>query len=262
MRVLFIIPVLARCESDERLLKRCLESIKRHDPGMLPHTLIVEEFFSRGVSWVKDYGCQYFQKCTDPNYAASVNLGMRFAIVDEYSHVVTINQDVELVQSILPAFMRAFLYGDIVGGTLFYPSGRIQSASWFYSEDGDPLEIEKQYFQAEGDAWKGERYVGGITGALQGISLSMGLFYDEKFSLSYEDVSFCVEALLLGHRIFYTPSICAVHVESATRGYFVGEKELTSYKYYKKKHEGLDGETLNRIVEAYNKEHEQRLEQR
>lgn len=256
MRVLFIIPVLARCESDQRLLKRCLESIKKHDPGMLPHTLVVEEFFSDGMSWVKDYGCQYFQKCTDPSYAASVNIGMRFAICDKYTHVVTVNQDVEFTQSVLPAFMRGFLYGDIVGGTLFYPSGKIQSASWFYDDDLSPLEIEKQYFQEQGDAWKKERYVGGITGALQGISLSMGLFYDEKFSLSYEDVSFCIEALKAGHRIFYTPSICGVHVESATRGYFVGEKELKSYLYYKKKHAGLDGKTLNVLVDGYNKEHE------
>jgi len=257
-RVLFIIPVLARGMSDERLLKRCLESLRRHDPGMLPHTLIVEEFASIGVKWAEDYGCKYIHKHRGPSYSSSINVGIDYAIENGYTHAVTINQDIEFVKPVLAPFMRAFRYGDIVGGTLYYPTGRIQSAGWYYRSDALPLEHEKRLPSNSCGLYKKERFVGGITGALQGFSLECGR-YDEAFLLAYEDVWFCASNLLAGRRIFYTPTIEAVHVESATRGRFVGREEIQSVNHYLELTKDINGRSLNAIVDEYNKTHEQQL---
>lgn len=257
IRVLFIIPVLARARGDELLLKRCLESIKRHDPLMLAHTLIVEELASIGVRWCENYGCKYVQKTVEPSYSKSVNIGLEIARKHSYTHVVTINQDVELLAPILVPFIRAFKKADIAGGLLLYPSGKVQSAGWYYREpDCMPVEHEKgQYFdeQSQGLLCNKERFVGGVTGALQGFSLELGS-YDEDFGLSYEDVEFCIRALESGKKIFYTPTIRAVHCESATRGYFVGPVELRSYEKYFQIVKDKSAGALNEIVRLYNTE--------
>lgn len=236
------------------MLRRCLMSMKKFDPLMLVHTLVVEEFASSGVQWVCDFGCEYIHKHKAPGYASSINIGLGFARSKSYTHVVTINSDIEFTQSILVPFMRGFRYGEIVGGTLWYPSGKIQSAGWDYHDDCIPREFEKNLAFNTAEKFKEERYVGGITGALQGFSLECG-DYDEGYYLSYEDVDFCVTNLLQGKRIFYTPSISAVHVESATRGYFTGPGELKSLKKYLERTKEITGNTLNSIVDAYNKTH-------
>jgi GT2 family glycosyltransferase len=260
-RVLFIIPVLARGESDRRLLHRLLSSIKKFDPLMMPHTLVVEEFASVGVTdMCQSFGCTYIHKHLPPGYATSINLGIKFASEKNYTHVVTINSDIEFTKSLLVPIVRAFSYGDIIGGTLWYPTGKIQSAGWEYRDDCIPIETEKGVSFQSATLYKKERFVGGITGALQGFSLECGL-YDDKFFLSYEDVEFCVRNLLEGRKIFYTPTIEAVHVESATRGYFLGIGELKSFKRYSEivEEKNLTGTYLNSIVEEYNKVYERQM---
>jgi GT2 family glycosyltransferase len=257
IRVLFIIPVLARGVSDQRLLIRCLKSIQTFDPLMLAHTLIVEEAESLPVTWCKDVGCRHVKKMTAAGYSSSINIGIMNAAEHGYTHVVTINQDIEFVQPILVPFMRAFRYGDIAGGTLYYPTGKIQSAGWFYRDDGMPLEYEKYLHSLSAKEHERERFVGGITGALQGFSLSCG-YYDEKFDLGYEDVEFCLRNLQAGKKIFYTPTIRAVHVESAIRGSFPGEAEIASFDRYKSITDGTDFGAINQIFNSYNLEYEQR----
>lgn len=223
---------------------------------MLPHTLVVEEFASLGVRWCESYGCQYIHKHTPNGYSSSVNIGLKHAKEKGYTHVVTINQDIEMLAPVLVPFVRGFRLADIVGGTLFYPGGKIQSAGWFYRPDMCPLEYEKHKPQNSCELWKKERFVGGVTGALKGFSLELGL-YDESFPMSYEDVEYCIRALLADKKILYTPTISAVHHESAIRGRHVGEAELISFERYKEVTETVSAALLNAKVEAYNSGNEQ-----
>ena len=222
---------------------------------MLPHTLIVEEEISDKLLFLKDYGVKVVRKKGDCGYSTSINLGLQLAKKVGYTHVITVNSDIEFTQPFLVPFVRAFNYGDIVGGSLFFPGGRIQSAGWHYRDDGMPIEHEKGLFFNSAELYKKERFVGGITGALQGINLDCGE-YDEGYPLSYEDVDFCVRNLLLGRKIFYTPTISAIHYESATRGYTVGPKELASFQRYDKKIGKISMESLNSKVSGYNESYE------
>lgn len=225
---------------------------------MLEHTLLIEEFASIGVSDLAlAYKTSYIHKHKEPGYSSSVNIGITEAKAKKYTHVVTINQDIELTHSILVPFIRAFLHAQIVGGRLLYPDGTIQSAGWFYRDDMMPLEYEKKQYFSHAELSKKERFVGGVTGALQGFSLECG-YYDEGFSLSYEDVEFCLRNLQEGRKILYTPTIEAVHVESATRGYFVGPRELKSLERYKNIVKSLSSVAINAVFERYNSEYEQR----
>lgn len=222
---------------------------------MLPHTLVVEEFASLGATdLVHSKNALYIHKHKAPGYSSSINIGIGYALDHDYSHIVTINNDIELTSRILPQFMRGFRYADIVGGTLWYPSGRLQSASWSYREDCMPIETEKYLHFNSASRYKDERFVGGITGALQGFDLTLG-YYDEDYLLSYEDVDFCVRALMNDKKILYTPSISAVHVESSTRGNFLGQAELQSFNLYKKRLDewNITGGELNLKVEEQNK---------
>ena len=222
---------------------------------MLPHLLIIEEQISEQIDFYKDYGVRVIRKKGPCGYATSINKGLELAKKVGYTHVITVNSDIEFTQPFLVPFVRAFNYGDIVGGTLLYPSGKIQSAGWYYRDDGMPIEYEKGQYLNQAKEYKKERFVGGITGALQGINLECGL-YDEGYPLSYEDVDFCVRNILLGRKIFYTPTICAIHFESATRGYTVGPMELHSFKRYDKKIGKISMSALNGRIAEYNETHE------
>jgi GT2 family glycosyltransferase len=223
---------------------------------MLEHTLIVEEFASLGVLWATEYGCKHIHKHKPPGYSSSVNIGLEYAKEHGYTHVVTVNQDIEFTRPVLSAFIRGFRYGDIVGGLLYYPTGRIQSAGFWYRGDCLPVEYEKRLPANSARLYKEERFVGGVTGALQGFSLECGL-YDETFALGYEDVWFCIQALMADRKVFYTPTIEAVHVESATRGRFPTQAEISSLNRLEILSKDIDARVLNAKVGEYNKTHEQ-----
>ena len=55
---------------------------------------------------------------------------------------------------------------------------------------------------------------------------------DERYSMAYEDVDWCLRAWQAGFRVLYFPSAQLVHHESVTRGTEVGERERESQRLF------------------------------
>jgi O-antigen biosynthesis protein len=151
------------------------------------------------------------------NFAANLNAAARRADGD---FLLFLNDDTEVIT---PDWLES-LYQcarqpkvGAVGAKLLFPNGRLQHAGVALVE-GSP-----------GHPWYGETADSGptaprewlaVTGAClmtpRSLFLSCGGF-DERFSLNYNDVDYCMRLHELGWRILYTPHVELIHHEAMDR---------------------------------------------
>jgi GT2 family glycosyltransferase len=237
MKTMIAIPNYSKSLSDIRMLNRCIKSILQNESICADNDL-----------WIFDDGSPYLdldlithkrviRRSNNLGYSATINDALKTARKYCYSAVLTVNSDVELLSPFLNRLEKIMLFDPkiaVVGGLLLYPNGRVQSAGISLTEDGAPIEHSKNDIYAHTAATEVNqpRYMHIVTGALQLIRLDplqdIG-FYDTGFSMSYEDVEFCYRTWRQGYRVFYDPHVKAIHAESVSRGYHVGQRELSSY---------------------------------
>lgn len=237
MKTMIAIPNYSKSVSDIRMLNRCIKSIMQHEP-----------LASERDIWIFDDGSPFFdedlvickriiRRTTNLGYSTTINDALKTARNYYYGAVLTVNSDVELLSPFLSRLENVMMYDPkiaVIGGLLLYPNGRVQSAGVDITTEGTPIEFFKNEIYAHNAETNVNqpRYMHIVTGALQMIrlaSLSDIGFYDTGFSMSYEDVEFCYRTWREGHRVFYDPHVKAIHAESVTRGYHVGQRELSSY---------------------------------
>jgi GT2 family glycosyltransferase len=223
------------------MLNRCVKSLLQHEPTAGSDIWIFDDgspFFDEEIIFHK----RIIRREVNKGYSTTINQALKYARDYRYDAVVTINSDVELLRPFINRAHQVFNFDKqiaVIGGMLLYPNGRIQSAGIGLHDNGAPIEYNKNelFTQDIGGEVSQPKYVMGVTGAFQIIRVSalekIG-FYDEGFQMSYEDVEFCWRTWRNKFRCFYDPHIKAVHAESATRGYHVGERELSSLNHWLK----------------------------
>jgi GT2 family glycosyltransferase len=158
------------------------------------------------------------------NFSKACNLGVRRSSGDV---VLLLNNDIEIIDELWLVRMLQWLEVQgvgIVGPKLLYPDGRVNHggvaigvgglASQLFAGD---REYAESVFGPEG--WY--RNVSAVTGACllttRRLYESLGGL-DERFTLNYSDIDFCLRARAAGWRIVFTPDARLVHHESLTHG--------------------------------------------
>jgi GT2 family glycosyltransferase/glycosyltransferase involved in cell wall biosynthesis len=166
-------------------------------------------------------------------FAANVNRGLRAS--DPMHDVVVLNSDTEA----LPSWLECLQYAahrrediGIVGAQLQYPDGRIQFGGTVRNRDAPQWFDHRYRFKPAG--WGPADQTSpalAVTGACMYVRREVldrvGLL-DERYSMAYEDVDWCLRAWQAGFRVMYFPAAQLVHHESVTRGTELGERERTS----------------------------------
>jgi len=188
-------------------------------------------------------GAELVLASENAGFAAGVNRGL--ARAPEGDDVVVLNNDVIAHTGWLERLQRA-AYADervgIVGPKLLYPDGRIQSAGSYRNLD-QPEWFDHRYRSRAGDHGPaGVRWPAlGVTGACMYIKRAaldrIGSF-DAGFGMAYEDMDYCLRAWAAGHEVAYDPNPTLTHLEAATRGLEVGERELGSQRHFWEKWKG------------------------
>ncbi len=234
--------VIPTCEHLEDV-KRCVDSIRDRSVYKNYEILLVEnnsksaeirEYYRRvekeGVR-VVDYSAEHPSESF--NYSAVVNYGVSKATGD---YILLLNNDVEVISSTWMEEMLMYAQRQdvgAVGAKLYFPNGKIQHAGVIlglgahrsaghshYNQPGRALGYMGRLCYAQD--------MSAVTGACMMVKRSVyeavGGF-DESFSISLNDVDFCLKLRQKGLLNIFTPFAELTHYESASRGLdTVGEK--------------------------------------
>lgn len=172
----------------------------------------------------KDLRFDLHRKEENTGFSKTVNIGLRRAL-QEGRDAVLMNADVEITT---PGWLDRFRAttdpkyrkAAVVGALLLYPNGLIQHGGIYFSLVTRTFDHIYKY--GPGNLPEAlEKQVCPVTGALQFIRHStlekVGL-YDEKFSMGWEDVDYCIRVFLVGECCIYNPNVRAFHHEMMFRG--------------------------------------------
>lgn len=170
-------------------------------------------------------------------FAANVNRGISAA--DPGDDVVVLNSDVIPRKGWLACLQYEAWRGanvGIVGGKLLYPDGRIQFGGTIRNPDAPEWFDHRYRFR---EARYGPANTPGPVLAVTGACMYLkrpaieriGLL-DEGYPMGYEDVDYCLRAWQAGFRVLYAPEAELYHLESATRGTRVGDRERVSQRRF------------------------------
>lgn len=236
MKYAILIPHLYTGKNSCWLTEQCLKSIKKFEPKLLEHTMILDDGSSihgERTRWFhelqKRFPITVAFKRENTSYSDNLNIGIRLAQKYGYDAIVTLNNDVELktpFQEKATEIISAHPGVGIIGARLYYPNGKLQHQG-FTVNRGFAIHMHEA---GNFETTRPPGFMMGVTGAYQIIRLSKLGEYPTQYRLGYEDVAYCLRAWEKGVQVWYEPSIVAVHCESATRGSQVTEKELDSFK--------------------------------
>jgi O-antigen biosynthesis protein len=151
-------------------------------------------------------------------FAKTVNVGLKRAHL-EGRDAILVNADIYFHEE---GWLEEFQKGTefVRGARLYYPNGTIQHAGIYYSLIH--RDFNHIYRFAPGNFNKAlEPRICPVTGALQYITnecLDEVGYYDSKFSMSWEDVDYCLQVFNAGHKCEYMPKVEAIHHEGMFRG--------------------------------------------
>lgn len=241
-----LIPHYNVSEISEKLIRRCLKALQKFDSKQIPNTVIIDDHSPKDfepyskVLMNEFPGLRIFMKDSNTTYSDVINLGLEYADMQGYDILLTLNNDVEILNAygnIVSEFFTKIKDLMVLGGLLLYPTGKIQSAGFHSDVDARTwgfMEYEKNmYYGKDTPAAFATRFVEGVTGAMQFIRVKGAVDiggYSTKFKMAYEDVEFCLRAWKNNYKVLFSHQIKAIHSESATRGYLIGPKELQSLK--------------------------------
>lgn len=197
---------------------------------------IKEEF-----KWVK-----LIKSKENTGFARGNNLAMKQS---SNPYILLLNSDVYLEENSLYkalAYFRVNLNCDALGARLKYSDGRLQSSAgalpnplniifWILGLGGGFHPKNKRYFSKA-------HQVGWVMGAF--LMLKRQVFektggFDENLFMHMEEVEWCKRIKDLGHKIWYVPSVEAVHLHGASTNFDLSASflnELKGIKYYLQNH--------------------------
>lgn len=238
LRVAIVIPTRNGLD----VLRQCLSSIYERQPAnRTPADILVIDHESddpatlRYLAQESDAGRIRLASHVGPwNYSAINNAAIQNHVSGaDYTHVVLMNNDIELVtDDWLDRLAAQFSWGDVgvTGCCLLYPDGRVQHGGVVVGLTGaaDHSHRFEPFLQpGEGPRSPGHlsslvatRDYSAVTAALMMVPLPLfeavgGL--DEALAIGFNDTDFCLRIDALGYRSTYVGSVVAIHHESVTR---------------------------------------------
>jgi GT2 family glycosyltransferase len=175
---------------------------------------------------------------TNAGFAVNANRGI--AAADERQDVVVLNSDMVAHSR---GWLECLQFGTsrskdvgIVGARLLYADGRIQFAGTVRNL-GAPEWFDHRYrFRSAGfGPATVAQPVLAVSGACMYLTrelLNRVGSFDERYPMAYEDVDLCLRAWEAGMTVTYWPSAVLTHLESATRGTVVGDREKASQRAF------------------------------
>ncbi len=228
--------------NDYRVLGQCLRSLLRTTDPLRTDIVISDdaspsEEHQAFLDTLRYRHVRVVRRMENGGFAKAVNTGIQATAPD--TDVILLNSDTEAHGGWLEALLYATSQDGqvgIVGGKLLYPDQTIQSAGTFRN----PIEPDwfDHYYRFQPALFGPSNvpsYVFATTGACMLIRRqvleSVGLL-DERYSMAFEDVDFCLRAVQRGFRVLYYPHAVLMHHESLTRGRTVGPRELAAKQLF------------------------------
>ncbi len=243
--VTIVIPTRDRCD----LLERCLEALLLTVDWRHVKLLIVDDF-SRDEKTVRllrllptrrEFNCRVVRPSVDPmkpfNYSMLVNTALPHIDTPLILHL---NNDVDALR---PGWIEAmagwFAIAEVgvVGAKLVFPNNHLNHAGITVGPHHGLADVPLAGLDAESDDFfplhKLARDVSAVTGACMMTRTSLyrefGGFNETEFSVTYNDVDYCLRLQAAGHRIVYTPQAELWHWGSASRGTTYYESEHINF---------------------------------
>ena len=212
-------------------LKRCITSIRKSTYKNYEIIIVENNSESKDIheyyEELKDTGnVRIIERNKDFNYSEFNNAAVKEA-AGEY--IVLLNNDTEVIN---PEWMEEMLMYAVrddvgaVGARLFYPDGRLQHCFVITGIGEDRVAVHAGLGLAADDYGYLDRIgfvqnVNAVTAACLMVSKAVyeqvgGL--DEKLTVAYNDVDFCLALRKAGYYNVYTPYATMYHYESASRG--------------------------------------------
>ena len=218
------------------LLRKCIESLRRtvddhhvklviiDDKSVEPDTLAYfAELKERRI-----FGCKVVRNSHPHegfNYSRLMNIAIDHVDTEYLLHL---NNDIFATTPGWLEDMVGWLSVDgvgIVGAKLHYPDGRIQHAG-VVAGGADALPWEHFEGQQADDVGylalpHAARNVSAVTGACllttKSLYRALGGFDEERFSVEFNDIDFCLRAIARGERVVISPQATLTHVTGASR---------------------------------------------
>lgn len=201
---------------------KCIQSLLKQTYANF-HIILIEngsyDESAQKLSELKDERLTYIEESVNHGFTGGVNIGIRWAMNNNYDCVALLNNDAHTEPDWLEKLVGTMTRTDasIVTGLLLSDDGRfIDDAGDEYSTWGIPS------LRAEGKPASEAPESGPIFGATGGATLykislfeEIGLF-DEVFFAYNEDVDIDWRTQLAGHKVYYEKSAVAYHKHSAT----------------------------------------------
>ena len=243
--VTIVIPTRDRCD----LLERCLEALLLTVDWRHVKLLIVDDF-SRDHKTVRllsllpsrrEFNCRVVRPPVDPmrpfNYSTLVNSALPHV---DTPLVLHLNNDVDALR---PGWIEAmagwFSMADVgvVGAKLLFPNNHLNHAGIAVGPHHGLADVPLAGLPADSDDFyplhKLARDVSAVTGACMMTRTSLyrdfGGFNETDFSVTYNDVDYCLRLRAAGYRTVYTPQAELWHWGSASRGTTYYESEHVAF---------------------------------
>lgn len=220
------------------ILKKLIDSLftqtdyKKFDVIIVDNNSTDDKLLTYYGKITKEYPIQIIPFNEEFNYSKAINLG---ASVSQSDLLLFLNNDMEIIS---PDWLTELVQWamipeiGIVGGKLLYDNKTIQHAGIIIGLQGFVghlyLHAPDHYFGLLGSVdWY--RDVNAVTGACQMMRRSVFTElggYDEKFSLVFNDVDFCLRAIKKGYRNLYNPFAVLKHLEGKSRGFTTPRQDL------------------------------------
>lgn len=221
MSITYIVPTYGK----PGLLTACLSTFRKFHP--IDEILVVDDHGPdredvRRIALLFD--ANYIRLEKNKGFSGACNAGIA---ASGTNLVCLVNTDIEFTTRLTERLERAFLSDPkiaVVGALLYYPDGKtIQHGGGFYRWHGTGHYGHGKTLERSGMASiTGYRFY--CTGALLGFDKSCGILFDETLSNDSEDNDLCLKVWQAGRRVYYDPSITAIHAEGKTRGATPDEK--------------------------------------
>lgn len=175
----------------------------------------------------------FIKNPVNDGFAGGVNIGIRYAIEQNYPYVVLLNNDAIISEDWLDILVTTGKKHDsaVTTGLLLSGDGsRIESTGDSYSAWGLPF--PRQRDEPVNQARESEFVFGGTAGAsLYKTALfeDIGLF-DETFFAYFEDTDISYRAQLAGHKAYYEKSAIAYHDHGTTSNKIPGFTVQQTFK--------------------------------
>ena len=243
--VTIVIPTRDRCD----LLERCLEALRPTVDWRHVKLLIVDDF-SRDEKTVRllrllpsrrEFRCRVIRPEADPlqpfNYSRLVNAALPYL---DTPLVLHLNNDVDALR---PGWIEAmagwFAVPEVgvVGAKLLFPNRHLNHAGITVGPHHGLADVPLAGLHADSDDFlplhQLARDVSAVTGAClmtrTDLYREFGGFNETEFSVTYNDVDYCLRLQAAGHRIVYTPQAELWHWGSASRGTTYYESEHLNF---------------------------------